>query len=166
MPMIPSTLGDITIRYLERKDADAYISLEKDEGIKQYIGGPNKKSYAEIRSDINAYVPGHHLLAIASTDTDHYLGRCGYLDTERDHEKEVYLLLGQTAQNKGHGTRVVKFLKNLVSAEGYNPIAYVDPDNLASRRLFKSLEWTKIGVLSKSNFQNGHFIYAPLEDRI
>ena len=159
--MIPAVLGDVSIRYLQRDDTDAYIALEKDEVVKRYVGGANPKTDAELRGDINLYVASCHLLAVASTKTNQYLGRCGYLKTECQKEKEIYLVLASQSQKKGVGKIVVQFLMELVSVEGFAPIAYLHPRNEASIKLFSSLGWVHVGTATKNSYQKGHLKYTP-----
>ena len=160
MDMIPANLGEIIIRYLRPEDSDSYIALEMDAAAKRYLNGPSKKSEAELRGDIKRYIPSNHLLVIADAKTDNYLGRCGFLDAENPNEKELYLVLSTHSKRKGLGKIVVGFLVSCIFAEGFKPVAYVDPGNSISIKFFRELGWINTGAIEKKNYQQGHLVYV------
>lgn len=150
--MVPVEIGQIRIRYLEQGDADAYIAQERDSILKKFMGGPTARSDVDLRGMLNGYIPSLNFTAIADSVTNHYIGRCGYLNTDSPDTKELYVLLGHDWQRSGRGKVVMQFLVELVSSHGHSSVAYVAPENTRSIRMLDSLSWKNAGKLETKNY--------------
>lgn len=123
--MIPINLGNVTVRYLEVQDHAAYIAMERDAEIKQYVGGPSKREEQDLLSSLHEYSPCTSLLVVADSETNTFVGRCGLLEKRGSSEVELYILLTQTHRRKGIASVVVPFLMEIILILGTKLVIYV-----------------------------------------
>lgn len=159
--MVPACLGNVIVRYLETTDHAAYIAMEKDAEIKQYVGGPNERTEQDLLSHLRQYRPCTSLLAVADSSTNAFIGRCGLLDVKGSpDEAELYILLTKTHHRKGIASVIVPFLVCLASANGKIAVAYVDPRNHASLKLMERIGAIHVGTNTGAGYQAGHIRYV------
>ena len=157
--LIPALLDQIIVRYLEPADADEYVKLEQDPEVRRFVNGPASKSEEVMRQDLRRYEPTTEFMAIAETETNAYIGRCGLLPDPLSLESEIYCLIAKTHWRHGIGRSVVPFLICHAISEGRIPIGIVDPGNSASQSLLKRLGFVSSGVIEAPGYQNGHLKY-------
>lgn len=159
--MIPTSLGNVTVRYLETNDHATYIAMEKDAEVKQYVGGPSERTEQNFLSHLRQYRPCASLLAVADSVTNAFIGRCGLLDVKGSPgEAEIHILLKKTHHRKGIASMIVPFLVRLASANGKIAVAYVDPNNHASLKLMERLGAIPVGTNYGGGYQAGHMRYV------
>ncbi|WP_292992769.1 GNAT family N-acetyltransferase [Nitrosomonas sp.] len=157
--MIPIDLGNATVRYLEAQDHVAYIAMEKNAEIKQYVGGPSNRTEQDLLSSLRNYSPCTSLLVVADSETNTFIGRCGLLEKRGSLEVELYILLTQTHLRKGIARVVVPFLVRLAAANGKVAVAYVDSANQASLKLLERIGAISDGTNTDSGYQVNHIRY-------
>jgi len=159
--MLPANLGSVVIRHLEQADHVAYVALEKDAAVKQYLGGPTAKTEQQLLGDLRGYQPSTEILAMADAATGQFIGRCGLLPIRDTLEEEIYCVLAKDYWGRGIGELVVAFLARLAIARGKTAVGIVHPDNTKSFRLLEKLGWVQAGTVSEPGKKLGHLRYVP-----
>ena len=157
--LIPALLDQIIVRYLEPADADEYVKLEQDPEVRRFVNGPASKSEEVMRQDLRLYKQTTEIMAIAETETNAYLGRCGLHPDPLSLESEIYCLIAKTHWRHGIGRSVVPFLIRLAISQKRIPIGIVDPGNTASKSLLERLGFVSSSVVEAHGYQNGHLKY-------
>lgn len=161
---LPVDIGVATIRHLSPKDHDAYIALERDAEVKKFVGGPNQKSEAEMRKDLERSTPSERFMAIADPQTDAYIGRCGLI-SHAPGEVEMHCVIAKPYWNKRIGRTVFRELVKLARQAGVRPVAIVDPHNQSSCQALEATGFILAGAVSREDhYQNGHLRYVIKEE--
>ncbi|WP_026602851.1 GNAT family N-acetyltransferase [Methylomonas sp. 11b] len=132
---------------------EEYIELEFDPDVRKYLGGLPRKSKEEMRIHINlGEYDSQGIYAIVDVSTGAFVGRCGYLDDNG--EKEIYIVISK----KYWGNRLAKpALQELFKIIGRKNItAIIDPENIKSIKLFRSLGFQESCCVISNCWQQKH----------
>ena len=160
---IPADLARVSLRFLKAADHAAFIALERDADVREYVNGPSTKSDGDFLHGLRAYTPTTSLLVIADPNSDAFLGRCGLRPVDGTNEVELFLLLEKSSQRKGIGESVLRFLIQLARSEAKEPVGIVHPENQASQALLKKVGMSLVGTVSSNDYQNGHLRYVATD---
>jgi RimJ/RimL family protein N-acetyltransferase len=162
--MLPAHLGRAIVRHLEEEDYAAYIALERDAAVKQYVNGVSSRGDDELLAGLRRRARDVDLLAIADPINKMFIGRCGLLASKVRTELELYCLLQQGRWGRGIGEVVIPFLARLARDRGRRAIGIVHPENGRSIALLTKLSWVQRGTVSDDGKQLGHLLYAESAD--
>lgn len=102
-------------------------------------------------------------LCIVQSETNEFVGACGFLKTARQHEWEAWVLLRSKFWGAGIGAEVTSALiaAAFSSLGALRVIGIVDPANHASLSMIKRLGFAFIGEYKVATlWQQGHHIYS------
>ena len=157
--MLPSHVGKAIVRHLEERDYAAYIALERDVAVKEYVHGPSLRSDEELLEGLRGRAQDIDLLAIADPSSNVFIGRCGLLTSKGRMELELYCLVEKSRWRQGIGEVVIPFLAGLARERGLRAIGIVHPKNDRSAALLAKLAWVQRGTISDEGKQLGHLLY-------
>lgn len=144
-------MSNIRISPFDEQYCEEYIEMEFDPDVKRYVGGLPKKSKEMMRSQIHA---GEYqgIYAIIENSTGKFVGRCGFI--EENEEKEIYVVIAREYWGKKYARPAIQELLKIASEK--NIVAIIDPDNIKSLGLFRSMSFKEIGKVQSNDWQNNH----------
>jgi len=166
----------LCLRSLCPDDADKVFAYRCDPGVLQYQSW-EPKSAEEVRSFINSMltrefnVPGWYQVGIERRGTRGLIGDCGVHVLETDSRiVEIGITIEPASQSMGYATESINAILELLfeRLSKHRVIASVDPGNLPSMALMKSVGFRKEGHFVQSLwFKDGwvdDVVFAMLAD--
>ncbi len=102
-------------------------------------------------------------LTIVHSETNEFVGACGFFKTPQQHEWETWLLLRSKFWGAGIGAEVTSALiaAAFSSLGAQRVIGIVDPTNHASLSMIKRLGFAFVGdYTGTTSWQHGHHVYS------
>ncbi len=134
------------LRFLKVEDAADCHALETDPEVKQFLGGPSRKSVQFYRSQIAERAAGvSTTLAVTLKKTGEFLGRCGFTEYREFVETvgwEINIVLGrQCPKKQGYATEIgLALIRSGFDTLGCGTILGVaETANIASLKLCEKL---------------------------
>jgi len=170
---LPVVGPHVVIRKIQKKDLGPFYTLETDEDVKRYVGGPVRMPRQEwiakmdkVRKQGGKLTP----LAVAAKATGAFAGRARTYRALEIAQTcwEVEVLIAKKYWGQHFGHEAVVFLVDTAFASlcAESIIATVDPSNTPSRRLFEEhLGFRKIDTKKETGeWQDGHLVLHCLRE--
>ena len=147
----------IILRPLRLGDAPRVCAWMNDKDTVRFLGGGFEKpvSAADVRERISLQLDGEFTserFAIASSDTDEYLGECSLLlPDERAKKAEVALVLLPEARGQGYAQQaLLLLLKYAFDKKGYQRLYLKCAEaNKSAARLYERAGFLREGILRR-----------------
>jgi [ribosomal protein S5]-alanine N-acetyltransferase len=152
MACLPSPIiGEkVIVRSLAEGDLEQLYTLETDEAVKRYVGGPLKKRREEWIAGMRQTLgQSHQLLCVTVKATGEFAGRayssCPGLPSE---ESELQVLIARIYWGSGFGFEVSELLIDAAFEHlGARSVAAVlHPDNMASQKMCEKLGFVFVAL--------------------
>lgn len=144
-------MNKVTITQNIKAYCEEYIEMEFDPVVKKYVGGLPGKSEEEMRRQINCGDYDYQgIYAILDNSTESFVGRCGFL--EDNGEKEIYIVIAKKYWRNKFARPAIQEQLKITGRE--NIIAIIDPGNIKSIKLFRSLGFQEKGRVNSDDWQN------------
>jgi ribosomal-protein-alanine N-acetyltransferase len=160
---LPIVTPRLIIRDAVRSDMRSCAALYRSPKVRKHLNGPLKRTAEE-------WWAGHQrgatnvdrLLCIVQSGTNEFVGTCGFLKTQQQHEWETWLLLRSKFWGAGIGAEVTSALiaAAFSSLAALRVIGIVDPTNHASVRMIKRLGFAFVEEDKGATWQQGHHVYS------
>lgn len=166
----------LVLREVKRKDAESVFHYLSDEEVMKYYGMVPIVGVHEAVEEIDWYRrifdEGTGLRwGITLKGTDEVIGSCGFLEyTARHARTEVGLELAKEHWRSGLMTEALAAViqYGFIHMDLMRMQALIEPENIASQKLFEKLGFTREGLLRKYERTNESFddvyMYALLRD--
>jgi len=140
--------GSVVLRALSPDDAEALFAAHGDAETHRYWAGPAHASIAETRDHILGTIAlANHAAWAITIDSMTALGRIALFDV-REGVGELGIIMRPDAGGHGYGRRAVDLVTAHAFANGaHRVVADVDPENVASMKLFARAGFTREALL-------------------
>lgn len=161
---LPIVTPRLVIRDAVRADMRSWSTLYRSPKVRRHMNGPLKRTGQEWwagqqRTAVDVDRP----LSIVQSETNEFVGTCGFFRTPQQHEWETWLLLRSKFWGAGIGTEVTSALiaAAFSSLGALRVVGIVDPNNHASLNMIKRLGFVFVGeYMCTTSWQQGHHVYS------
>lgn len=169
---LPCVEGDIRVRRLEHRDAEAFAEGSTDAAVRRYGHLPLSEYTPEIvREQIDGVI-AHGLargtlavLAIADARTDEFLGSIVLFDIRAD-RGEIGFWLAPWARGRGAARSALRACARIAAVLGLSALeARTVTENDASRRVLEKAGFTRVGEPRETVTPSGAVLTALFFER-
>ncbi|MGV0793316.1 GNAT family N-acetyltransferase [Mycolicibacterium sp. XJ1819] len=148
---LPLIEGDVTVRRLRHRDAEAFAAGTKDSAVRRYAHLPiSEYSAAIVREQIDGIIAqgleddSLAVLAIADAPSDMFLGSIVLFDFAQA-GAEVGFWLSSHGRGRGAARKALSAVTRLAGEAGLTHLtARTAPENHGSRRVLESVGFTQV----------------------
>lgn len=161
---LPVVTSRLVIRDAIRSDMSSWSALYRSPKVRKHMNGPLKRTaqawwagQQRVAADVD------RPLSIVHSETNEFVGACGFFKTPQQHEWEIWLLLRFKFWGAGIGAEITSALiaAAFSSLGAQRVIGIVDPTNHASLSMIKRLGFAFVGEYTgTTSWQQGHHVYS------
>lgn len=160
---LPIVTPRLIIRDAVRSDMRSWSALYRSPRVRKHLNGPlNRTAQAWWAGHQRGAADVDRPLCIVQSETNEFVGTCGFYKTPQQHEWETWLLLRAKFWGAGIGAEVTSALITAAfsSLGARRVIGIVDPTNHASLRMIKRLGFAFVEEYKGTTpWQRGHHVY-------
>lgn len=169
---LPRQVGDVVLRELRHRDAEAFARGTDDPAVQEYGHLPLPEYTPEIvREQIDGVIAqglddgSLAVLAIADADSDTLLGSLVLFDV-RDDRVEVGFWLAPAARGRGVAAKALEAACQVGAATGFDLVdARTSPQNVPSQRALQSAGFRQVGGPIDRETPSGAVVAVVLFER-
>ena len=155
----------LTLKMAQIKDAPSLFKLRSSLEFMTYLGRDAMKKVSEAEDYVKRISSGFENKTglswkICEKNSDQFIGYCGFWEIDYQHYRtEVGYGLNPDYQKKGFMKEALTAMTKYMFKEMkiHHIKAEIDPKNIASSKLLKSVGFYKIGYATENYYYNGKF---------